>query len=148
MAKRRRNSIGQFISSLSVEQKAPSFSSNFCQRIVAISMALFFFLLLSPCFTLAVKPKNCNMINLNFKLVKLVPKVKISNKDTDIAIKMNFQAGMKLKDIASLFGVSKQKVNYWIHHSTNKRKTRKTKLNRNEKNLIFKWAKDKPISYL
>ena len=63
-------------------------------------------------------------------MVKLVPKVKISNKDTAIAIKRNFQVGMKRKDIAALFGVSKQKVNYWIHHSTNKRKTRRAKLNK------------------
>ena len=52
-------------------------------------------------------------------MVKLVPKVKISNKNTAIAIKRNFQAGMKPKVIAALFGVSNQKENYWIHHSTN-----------------------------
>ena len=45
-------------------------------------------------------------------MVKLVPKVKISNKDTDIVIKRNFQARMKQKDRAALFGVSKQKENF------------------------------------
>ena len=58
MAKRRRNSIGQFISSISVVQKTPFFLSNFCQRIIAISLALFFFLLLSPWITLAIKSKK------------------------------------------------------------------------------------------
>ena len=32
-----------------------------------------------------------------------------------IAIKKNYEAGMKPKEIAKLFGISKQRVNYWIH---------------------------------
>ena len=76
----------------------------------------------------------------------MLPKQKFSKKDTAITIKRNFQAGMKPIDIANLFKISKQIVNYHIHHGMNERKTRRTKLNRNEKNLIFKWAKDRPIS--
>jgi len=53
---------------------------------------------------------------------------------------------MKPIDIANLFKISKQIVNYHIHHGTDERKARRTKLNRNEKNLIIKWAKDRPIS--
>ena len=58
MAKRRRNNIGQFIPSISVDQKAAFFTINFWQRIIAIIMALFFFLLLSPWITLAIKSKQ------------------------------------------------------------------------------------------
>ena len=58
MAKRRRNNIGQFIPSISVDQKAVFFNINFWQRIIAIIMALFFFLLLSPWITLAIKSKQ------------------------------------------------------------------------------------------
>ena len=76
----------------------------------------------------------------------MLPKSKFSKKDTAIAIKRNFQAGMKPIDIANLFKISKQIVNYHIHHGTDERKARRTKLNRNEKNLIIKWAKDRPIS--
>ena len=76
----------------------------------------------------------------------MLPKSKFSKKDTAIAIKRNFQAGMKPIDIANLFKISKQIVNYHIHHGTDERKARRTKLNRNEKNLIIKWAKDRPLS--
>ena len=61
-----------------------------------------------------------------------------------IAIKKNFEAGMKPKDIAKLFEISKQRVNYWIHTPL-KRRIRRTKLTRKEINKIVKWAKDKPI---
>ena len=49
-----------------------------------------------------------------------------------------------IPDIANLFGISKQRVNYWIHRSIKTRK-RRTKLIRREINMIVKWAKDKPI---
>ena len=71
-------------------------------------------------------------------------KIKDRNHRLAIAIKENFSHGMKPKDIAELFHLSKQRVNYWIHRSIKKRK-RRTKLNRNEINMIIKWAKDKPI---
>jgi len=61
-----------------------------------------------------------------------------------IAIKKNFEAGMKPIDIANLFGISKQRVNYWLHTPLKKR-TRRTKLTRKEINTIVKWARDKPI---
>ena len=61
-----------------------------------------------------------------------------------IAIKKNYEAGMKPKEIAKLFGISKQRVNYWIHTPLKKR-IRRTKLTRKEINKIVKWAKDKPI---
>ena len=59
MAKIRRNNIGQCIYLLFLWfKKLHFFLSNFCQRIIAISMALFFFLLLSPWITLAIKSKK------------------------------------------------------------------------------------------
>ena len=61
-----------------------------------------------------------------------------------IVIKKNFEAGMKPKEIAKLFGISKQRVSYWIHTPL-KRRIRRTKLTRKEINKIVKWAKDKPI---
>ena len=51
---------------------------------------------------------------------------------------------MRQKDIATLFKISKQRVNYWIHNPIQKRK-RRTKLSRKEINTIVKWARDKPI---
>ena len=71
-------------------------------------------------------------------------KIKDKKHRLAIAIQENFSHGMKPKDIAELFHLSKQRVNYWIHRSIKKRK-RRTKLNRNEINMIIKWAKDKPI---
>ena len=71
-------------------------------------------------------------------------KIKDKQHHLAIAIKENFAHGMKPKEIADLFHLSKQRVNYWLHHIIKKRK-RRTKLNRNEINLIVKWAKDKPI---
>ena len=53
---------------------------------------------------------------------------------------------MKQRDIACLLKVSKQVVNYWIHHPIIEKRKRRTKLIRKEKNIIIKWAKDKPIN--
>ena len=71
-------------------------------------------------------------------------KIKDKNHHLAIAIKENYAAGMKAKDICALFKISKQRVNYWIHRSLKKRK-RRSKLTRKEINLLVKWAKDKPI---
>ena len=68
----------------------------------------------------------------------------IKNHDLAIAIQMNYKAGMKAKAIADLFKITKQRVNYWLHHSIKKR-IRRTKLTRNEIHKIVKWARDKPI---
>ena len=72
--------------------------------------------------------------------------VKIKDKHHHLAIeiKENYAQGMKLKEIANLFHLQKQRVNYWIHHIINKRK-RRIKLNSREINMIVRWAKDKPI---
>ena len=69
---------------------------------------------------------------------------KYKNHNLAIAIQMNHKAGMKAKAIADLFKISKQRVNYWLHHSIKKR-IRRTKLTRKEINKIVKWARDKPI---
>ena len=76
----------------------------------------------------------------------MVKKILIKDKEHHlaIAIKENFAAGMRQKDIATLFKISKQRVNYWIHNPIQKRK-RRTKLSRKEINTIVKWARDKPI---
>ena len=71
-------------------------------------------------------------------------KIKDKNHHLAIAIKENYAHGMKAKEIANLFHLSKQRVNYWLHHIVKKRK-RRTKLNRREINMIVRWAKDKPI---
>ena len=71
-------------------------------------------------------------------------KIKDRNHHLAIAIKENYSHGMKQKDIANLFHLSKQRVNYWIKREIRTRK-RRTKLNRKEINMIVKWAKDKPI---
>ena len=63
-----------------------------------------------------------------------------------IAIKKNYSAGMKPIQIAKLFGISPQKVNYWVHHPIITHKKRRMKLTRNERNIIIKWAKNKPIN--
>ena len=49
-------------------------------------------------------------------------KIKDKNHHYAIAIKENYSAGMKAKDIANLFGISKQRVNYWIYRSMKTRK--------------------------
>ena len=71
-------------------------------------------------------------------------KIKDKQHHLPIALKENLAHGMKPKEIEDLFHLSKQRVNYWLHHIIKKRK-RRTKLNRREINLIVKWAKDKPI---
>ena len=63
-----------------------------------------------------------------------------------IAIKKGYEAGMKAIEIARLFSISPQKVNYWIHHPITYKKKRREKLTKNERNLIIKWAKNKPIN--
>ena len=71
-------------------------------------------------------------------------KIKDKNHHLAIVIKEDYSAGMKAKDIASLFHTSKQRVNYWIHRSIKTRKS-PTKLTRKEINMLISWAKDKPI---
>ena len=46
-------------------------------------------------------------------MVKLFKKVD-SKHEFAIAIKKNYEAGMRPKDIAELFNLSKQRVNYWL----------------------------------
>ena len=71
-------------------------------------------------------------------------KIKDKNHHLAIAIKENYAHGMKPKEIANLFHLSKQRVNYWLHHEIRSRKRRR-KLNRKEINMIVKWEKNKPI---
>ena len=71
-------------------------------------------------------------------------KIKDKNHHLAIEIKENYAHGMKPKEIANLFHLSKLRVNYWLHHEIRNRK-RRTKLNHKEINMIVKWAKDKPI---
>ena len=80
-------------------------------------------------------------------MVKYRPReIKDSNHELAIAIKKNYQSGMKPKNIAKLFHISKQRINYIIHHSKNNKKKRRSKLTRNEKMILIKWARDKPIN--
>ena len=58
-----------------------------------------------------------------------------------LEIQINYEAGMKAKDIASLFHITKKRVNYWFHNPIKKRK--RTKLTKKEINTIAKWARDK-----
>ena len=67
-------------------------------------------------------------------------------KELAIAIKKNYQAGMKTVEISRLFKISKQTVNYWLHHPIIIKRKRRTKLTRPEINIIIKWARDKPIN--
>ena len=53
-------------------------------------------------------------------MVKKLEKYK--NHRLAIAIQMNYEAGMKAKDIASLFHITKQRVNYWLHNPIKKEK--------------------------
>ena len=80
-------------------------------------------------------------------MVKFFKKIKDKDHWLAISIKKNFKAGMKAKDISKLFDISKQRVNYWLHHPIIKKRKRREKLNRNERNLIIKWAKYKPINF-
>ena len=72
--------------------------------------------------------------------------VKIKDKEYHLAIALrkNYSVGMKPNDIAALFHLSKQRVNYWIHREIKKRK-RRTKLKKREINMFFRWERDKPI---
>ena len=71
-------------------------------------------------------------------------KIKDSNHELAIAIKKNYEAGMKPQKISQLFKISKQRVNYWIHHGVpNKRKIR-IKLTINEKLILIKGQKINP----
>ena len=78
-------------------------------------------------------------------MVKLFKKVD-SKHEFAIAIKKNYEAGKRPKDIAELFNLSKQRVNYWLHHEIQIKRKRREKLTRNERLIIIKWAKDKPIN--
>ena len=71
-------------------------------------------------------------------------KIKDKNHHLAIAIKENYSHRMKPKEIINLFHLSKQRVNYFIHHLINNQK-RRSKLNCKEINMIVKWVKDKPI---
>ena len=53
---------------------------------------------------------------------------------------------MKPIQIAKLFNISPQKVNYWVHHPIIYHRKRRTKLTRNERNIIIRWAKNKPVN--
>ena len=80
-------------------------------------------------------------------MVKCYPKKnKDSKRELAIAIRKNFEAGMKPRDISKLFNITKQRVNYCIHHSTNNKRRRRSRLSRNEKNILIKWDKDKPLN--
>ena len=46
----------------------------------------------------------------------IINKIKDSNHELAIDIKKNFEAGMKPRKISDLFKISKQRVNYWMHH--------------------------------
>ena len=61
-------------------------------------------------------------------------KIKDKNHHLAIAINENYSAGIKAKNIANLSGISKQRVNYWIHGSIKTRK-RRAKLTRKEINI-------------
>ena len=63
-----------------------------------------------------------------------------------ITIKKLHETGMKQINIAKLLNISKRKVNYWIHNPIILKRKRRTKLIRKEKNLLVRWARDKPIN--
>ena len=69
-------------------------------------------------------------------MLKNVPKIKDTNHEFAISIKKNYESGMKPKDIAHLFNLSKQRVNYWIHHPLQK-KEKKGKINKERKNYFI-----------
>ena len=77
-------------------------------------------------------------------MVKLIQKYK--NHELATAIRKNHEAGMKANKIAKLFGISPQRVNYWIHNEIKRPRKRRTKLTRNEKIMLIKWAKNKPTN--
>ena len=53
---------------------------------------------------------------------------------------------MKANKIAKLFGVSPQRINYWIHNEIALTRKRRIKLTRNEKIMLIKWAKNNPTN--
>ena len=53
---------------------------------------------------------------------------------------------MKPIQIAKLFNISSQKVNFWVHHPIVYKRKRRMNLTRNERNIIIRWAKNKPIN--
>ena len=70
MVKRKRNTIGQFISSssMSIGSKNRLLQENFMQKAKTIFMVLFFILIASPWLTLAIKSKQIKIwINLVFQ---------------------------------------------------------------------------------
>ena len=80
-------------------------------------------------------------------MVKIVlHKIKDINHELSIVIKKNYEAGMKPKNIIELFKISKQRINYWIHHHVQIKKKRRTKLTLNEKLILIKWGKDRLIN--
>ena len=80
-------------------------------------------------------------------MAKFFSKIKDPKHHFAIAIKKNYDAGMRPKDIAKLFNLSKQRVNYWLHHDIITKRKRREKLTRNERSFILKWAKDKPVNF-
>ena len=72
-------------------------------------------------------------------------KIKDKQHHLTIAIKENFAHGMKPKEIADLFHLSKQRENYWIHHIIKKRKRSQSNVRQtyrkascNKKGILFK----------
>ena len=61
MAKRKRNSIGQFISTTHMGQKALLLPTDFQHKFVSIFMAIFILFMASPWLTLAIKSKAIQM---------------------------------------------------------------------------------------
>ena len=57
MVKRKRNSIGQFITSGCVDKKTVFANENLKQKVMNIFMVLLFLLMVSPWLTLAIKSK-------------------------------------------------------------------------------------------
>ena len=62
-------------------------------------------------------------------MVKDHHKIKDSNHELAIAIKKNFEAGMKPSKISELFKISKQRVNFWIHYPVKNGRKRRKKIN-------------------
>ena len=48
-------------------------------------------------------------------------KIKDSDHELAFVIKKNSEAGMKTRKISDILKISKQRFNYWIHHSILKR---------------------------
>ena len=70
-------------------------------------------------------------------MAKFFSKIKDPKHHFAIAIKKNYDAGMRPKDIAKLFNLSKQRVNYWLHHEvSNKRKKEKNLLEMKDQSFL------------